>query len=53
VFRIFNVWEAQEQGERFQVERVMPLVTEILGSEPNASPPSRETRYHLHIVIRG
>jgi hypothetical protein len=54
VFRIFDVWETREQGERFQAERVMPLVEEVVfAANPGAPPPSRDAYYTLHDVVRG
>jgi hypothetical protein len=54
VFRIFDVWETQEQCDRFQAERVMPLVEEIVfAADPGAARPSRNDYYTLHDVIRG
>ena len=55
VFRIFDVWESREQGERFLGERLGPIV-ERLGAEAAArgddfAPPDRETWYELHHVI--
>ena len=55
VFRIFDVWESREQGERFLGERLGPIL-ERLGAEAAArgddfAPPDRETWYELHHVM--
>ena len=51
VFRIFNVWETEEAGRRFEAERVMPIVMEIAGSEGDAAMPLREHYYALHAAM--
>ena len=53
VLRIFDVWESQEQGQRFIDEQLMPIITELMAGEPEGSggPPQRETFYELHNVI--
>jgi hypothetical protein len=48
---VFNVWETREQGERFLAERLDPIVQELLGDQPDAGPPDRETWYELHDVM--
>ena len=55
VFRIFDVWESREQGERFMGEQLGPVL-ERLGAEAAArgddfAPPDRETWYELHHVM--
>jgi hypothetical protein len=55
VFRIFDVWESREQGERFLAEQLGPIL-ERLGAEAAArgddfAPPDRETWYELHHVM--
>ena len=55
VFRIFDVWESREQGQRFIEEQLMPIVNELMAAEPEGTgggPPQRETYYELHDVIR-
>ena len=52
VFRIFDVWESREQGERFMNEKLMPII-ERMASEATErgddfSPPTRESWYELH-----
>jgi hypothetical protein len=57
VFRIFDVWESREQGERFVNERLMPIVepmaVEAQQSGAEFDPPSRETWYELHDSMTG
>jgi hypothetical protein len=51
VFRIFDVWETREQGERFIQERLMPLIQEATASRSDARPPDRESWYELHDLM--
>jgi hypothetical protein len=39
--RVMDVWESQEQLERFEAERIMPAAREVWG-EPSGGPPRRE-----------
>ena len=49
---ITDVWESQEQGERFTTERVMPLMEKIDQSlEPR--PPDKITVVELHNHLTG
>ena len=48
VFRIFNVWESEEDGRRFEAERVMPIVLDLVASGRGGSMPTREGYYSLH-----
>jgi hypothetical protein len=53
VFRIMDVWESQEQADRFIEERVQPMMSQgvrALADPSNATPPTRETFYELHDV---
>jgi hypothetical protein len=52
VFRIFDVWETREQGERFMQERLQPVLDELMASaSPDLKPPVREGWYELHDVM--
>ena len=53
VFRIFDVWESQEQGRRFTDEQLKPIIEELMADAPerSAGPPQRETVYELHDLI--
>jgi hypothetical protein len=54
VFRILDVWETREQGERF-LERVMSMVGEGPEAFPRPdtfTPPTREGFYELHDVVK-
>ena len=53
MFRILDVWETEEHGRRFQNERVMPLVEEIVVQSDAPAMPSRDGYYALHDVITG
>ncbi len=48
VFRIFNVWESEEDGRRFEAERVMPIVLDLAASGQAGPMPKREGYYALH-----
>jgi hypothetical protein len=56
VFRVFDVWETREQGERFIKERLMPVL-ERMGAaatergDTSFTPPSREGWYGLHDAV--
>ena len=52
VFRIFEVWESREQAERFQRERLQPIIDELMASREDARPPERDDSYELHNVVR-
>ena len=54
VFRILDVWESREQGERFLAEHVRPLIEQGPSAFPNPdsfTPPTRDLFYELHDVI--
>jgi len=58
VFRIFDVWESREQGERFLNEKLMPIIERMAGeaaqrSDETFAPPQRETWYDLHDSMTG
>ncbi|HZT45535.1 MAG TPA: hypothetical protein VFA24_05085 [Gaiellaceae bacterium] len=58
VFRILDVWETREHGEKFMNERLNPII-ERMGAAAAASgdetfvPPARETWYELHDTMTG
>jgi hypothetical protein len=49
VFRIFDVWDSEEQHTRFMNDRLMPIVEELIqgGARPH------EFSYELHEVVTG
>jgi hypothetical protein len=56
VFRILDVWETREQGERFIAERLNPIVEPMAAAaaqkgDTTFAPPSRETWYELHDAL--
>jgi hypothetical protein len=54
VFRILDVWETQEQAERFLEEHIQPLMEEGPGAFPNPdnfTPPTRDGFYELHHAV--
>jgi hypothetical protein len=58
VFRIFDVWETREQGERFINDRLNPIIEPMIAAaaqNPDAGfdPPTRETWYELHDTFSG
>jgi hypothetical protein len=55
VFRILDVWESREHADRF-----MSFVMETVGGGPEGfprpdtfAPPTRESHYELHDILRG
>jgi len=58
VFRIFDVWETREHGEKFLKERLNPIIEPMAAAamqDPNSdfAPPSREGWYELHDSVSG
>ena len=58
VFRIFDVWQTREQGEKFIGERLNPIIEPMAAAaaqDPNTTfaPPTRETWYELHDSMSG
>jgi hypothetical protein len=58
VFRILDVWESREDGDRFMSERLGPILERMGGEaaergDDTFTPPQRESWYELHDVIKG
>jgi hypothetical protein len=58
VFRIFDVWETREQGDKFINERLNPIIEPMAAAaaqnpDSDFAPPSRETWYELHDSMTG
>jgi hypothetical protein len=58
VFRILDVWQTREQGERFINERLNPIIEPMVAAaeqsgDTSFAPPSRETWYELHDSMTG
>jgi hypothetical protein len=54
VFRIFDIWESQEQAERFIGENLATFAPEDFPNQTTAAEePSRQSFYELHNVVRG
>lgn len=57
VFRIFDVWQTREDGERFMRERLEPIIGSMLAAATESgedfNPPSRESWYELHDSMTG
>jgi hypothetical protein len=58
LFRIFDVWETREHGEKFIRERLNPIIEPMAAAaaaDPNANfdPPTREAWYELHDSMSG
>ena len=51
-FRIFEVWESREAQARFEQERLMPIVQELMGDGAGV-PPVKQELYDLHAVTPG
>lgn len=54
VFRIVDVWETRDAGQRFMDERLMPIIERLAAEagEGEFSPPTVESWYELHDVVR-
>ena len=51
VFRIFDVWESREAGERWMEAKLNPVLERIMGevADPSSStPPTADYWYELH-----
>src|SRR3954447_5367740 len=58
VFRIFDVWESREQGEKFISERLNPVIEPMMAEamekgDTSLTPPTREGWYELHDSMSG
>ena len=53
VWRIFDIWETREHAERFQEQRVMPIITELMQQRDDMTPPDVQEMYELHDLVRG
>jgi hypothetical protein len=51
VFRILDVWETREHGERFTRERLTPIMEALLGDAEDVPPPARDGSYELHNIV--
>src|SRR5262245_38074024 len=53
VFRIFDVWESREAGQRFIDEQLMPIIERMAteAGEGEFEPPAIEYWYELHDVM--
>ena len=50
-FRIYDVWETEEQADRFFTERFAPALQ--AAADPDAAEPVKQETYLLHKVITG
>ena len=50
VFRIFDVWESREQGDRFVDEQLNPILERFMADAPEGEfrPPTLDSWYDLH-----
>jgi hypothetical protein len=57
VFRIFDVWQTREDGERFMTEQLEPIIESMIAaataSGEDFAPPAREGWYELHDTMSG
>jgi hypothetical protein len=57
VFRIFDVWETREDGERFMKEQLDPIIASMIAAATESgeefAPPARESWYELHDSMSG
>ncbi len=52
-FRIFDVWESREHYQRFEKDRLMPAIMEVLGAAAADAPPPTMAIYDLHSLFKG
>lgn len=54
VFRVFDVWESREAGQRFMDDKLMPIIERMAAGrdEEDFRPPDAESWYELHDVMR-
>jgi len=54
VFRIVDVWESREAGQRFMDEKLAPIIERMAAEHgpDEFRPPDAESWYELHDVIR-
>jgi hypothetical protein len=50
-WRIFDIWESREQAQRFQDERLMPIVQEQMQQNDDMTPPDVVDMYDLHDLV--
>ena len=50
VFRIFDVWESRDAGQRFMDGKLMPIIERMSADRPaeEFAPPTAEYWYELH-----
>jgi hypothetical protein len=50
VFRIFDVWESRDAGQRFMDGKLMPIIERMAADMPaeEFAPPAAEYWYELH-----
>jgi hypothetical protein len=53
VFRIFDVWETREHGEKFMTEKLTPIIERMAAEAAEKEdetfiPPTRQAWYELH-----
>lgn len=57
VFRIFDVWQTREDGERFMTEQLEPIIESMIAAATESgedfAPPAREGWYELHDSMSG
>lgn len=53
VFRIFDVWESREAGERFLEEQLNPVLEQVMAEagEGDFAPPTADYWYELHDAL--
>jgi hypothetical protein len=54
VFRIFDVWETREQGDRFVNEQLGPIIERLRAEAPEGAftPPALDAWYDVHNSMR-
>lgn len=57
VFRIFDVWQTRDDGERFMKEKLEPIIESLAGAAAESgdefASPARQSWYELHDTMSG
>ena len=51
-FQIVEVWESEEQAQRFENERLAPTISEVAGDGAPSRADAKITTYELHNLVK-
>lgn len=51
VFQVVEVWAAQEYAERFEADRLIPAIREVVGDHSAAGGSARAVIYETHYLV--